>query len=130
MSRFLLSSVTLLLLNEGSLAGQDIRYNFDNTTDFSKFKTYKWVALKDAAPVNAITDKQIKGALDSTFAQKGLTKVEGDNAADLLIGYQLGISTEQQFTSFNTGWSYGPGWYGGGWYGPTVELQRANINDL
>ena len=98
------------------LGGQDVRYNFDKNADFSKFKTYKWVTLKDAAKVDDLTERQIKEALDAELAQKGLSEVDGDQA-DLFIGYQAAIGTEKQFTSFNTDWGYGPGWYRGGWYG-------------
>jgi hypothetical protein len=41
----------------------------------------------------------------------------GTDTADLYIGYQAGIGTEKQFTSYDTGWDYGPGWYRGCWYG-------------
>jgi hypothetical protein len=105
-----------MLVISGNILGQDVRYNFDKDTDFSKFKTYKWVAIKGATPVDDLTDKQIKEAMDAELATKGLTKVEGDNA-DLFAGYQTAIGTEKQFTSYDTGWGYGPGWYGGGWYG-------------
>jgi hypothetical protein len=107
----------VILLGVASAAfGQDVRYNFDKDSDFSKFKTYKWVALKGATPVDDITDKQIKEAIDAQLATKGLSKVEGDDA-NLFVGYQVAIGTEQQFTSYDTGWGYGPGWYGRGWYG-------------
>jgi hypothetical protein len=105
-----------LLVVTGTLLGQDVRYNFDKNTDFSKFKTYKWVSLKDAPKVNDLVDEQIKDAVDSQLATKGLTKVEGDDA-DLYIGYQVGVTSEKQFTSFDSGWGAGPGWYRGGWYG-------------
>jgi hypothetical protein len=108
--------VVALLVVTGTLLGQDVRYNFDKSTDFSKFKTYKWVSLKDAPKVNDLVDKQIKDAVDSQLATKGLTKVEGDDA-DLYIGYQVGVTSEKQFTSFDSGWGAGPGWYRGGWYG-------------
>jgi Domain of unknown function (DUF4136) len=108
--------LALLIVIAGTAFGQDVRYNFDKETDFSKFKTYKWVALKDAPQVNDLVDKQIKDAVDSQLATKGLSKVDGDNA-DLLIGYQAGIGTEKQFTSYDSGWGYGPGWNRGGWYG-------------
>src|SRR6516164_9619777 len=111
---FVLSAVTLLLVAGSSLA-QDVRYNFDKSTNFSKFKTYKWVPIKDAAKVSDLVDKQLKDALDAELATKGLTKVEGDNA-NLYIGYQPAVGTEKQFNSYSTGWGYGPGW-GGGWYG-------------
>jgi hypothetical protein len=45
-----------------------------------------------------------------------LTPTDSD-AADLYIGYQAAVDTEKQYTSFSSGWGYGPGWYGAGWYG-------------
>ena len=116
MKRLSLVWMTLLLLISSTALCQDVRYNFDKDTDFSKLKTYKWVSLKGATPVNDLVDKQIKDTVDAQLATKGLSKVDGDDA-DLFIGYQAGIATEQQFTSYNTGWGYGPGWYGRGWYG-------------
>lgn len=100
----------------GSALSQDVRYNFDKNTDFSRFKTYKWVTLKDAAKPNDLTDKQIMASVDSQLATKGLSKVDSDTA-DLFIGYQAGIGQEKQFTSYNSDWGYGGGWYGRGWYG-------------
>jgi hypothetical protein len=128
-NKLLLFCAALLLLTTNAAPGQDVRYNFDNTADFSKFKTYKWVAFKDATPVDDLTDKQIKGALDAAFVQKGLTKVDEDTA-DLFIGYQPAIRTEQQFTSFTSGWGYGPGWYGGGWYGPTGGITTGQTSTI
>ena len=74
----------------GSAIGQDVRYNFSKDTDFSKFKTYKWVAIKDAQKVDDITDKQIKDAVDSVLATKGLEKTDSDERRSL-IGYQAAI---------------------------------------
>lgn len=107
---------TLALLAVGAAVAQDVRYNFDKSTDFSKFKTYKWVQIKDAAQVNSMVDQQIKQAVDAQLAAKGLSKTEGDNA-DLLIGYQGAIGQEKEFSSYNSSWGYGAGWHGGGWYG-------------
>ena len=129
MNKFSLFCVTLLLLVAKSALSQDVRYNFDNTADFSKFKTYKWVTLKNATPVDDLTEKQIKAALDSALAQKGLTRVE-DDTADLFIGFQAATSTEQQFTSFTSGWGYGPGWYGGGWYGSAGGITTGQTSTI
>ena len=104
------------MLAAGSAIAQDVRYNFDKDTDFSKLKTYKWVAIKDAPAVDNLRDKQIKDAVDAELAKKGLTRTDADTA-DLYIGYQAGIGKETQFNSYNTDWGYGPGWRGGGWYG-------------
>jgi hypothetical protein len=110
----MLASVALLLC--GSVVSQDVRYNFDKNTDFSKFKTYKWVPIKDAQQPNDLVDKQIKDALDTELATKGLSKTDSDSA-DLYIGYQTAIGQEKQFTSYSSDWGYGPGWGRGGWYG-------------
>jgi hypothetical protein len=115
MKRFVLS-LALMLAAASSALAQDVRYNFDKSSDFSKFKTYKWVVLKDAPKLSDLVDKQVKDAIDAELAKKGLTKSDSDSA-DLYIGYQAGVTKEKEFTSFNSGWGYGPGWYGGGWYG-------------
>jgi len=112
----LLTAIALPVLILGSARAQDVRYNFDKNTDFTKFKTYKWVELKGATPLNELTDKNIKAAIDSQLATKGLTKTDGETA-DLYVGYQGAVGQEKEFTSYNSSWGYGGGWYGGGWYG-------------
>lgn len=107
--------LALLVISATTALAQDVRYNFDSSADFSKFKTYKWVDIKGSDHTNQLVEKQIQTALDAELAKKGLTKTDADTA-DLLIGYQTAVGTEKQFTSYNTGWGYGPGW-GGGWYG-------------
>jgi hypothetical protein len=113
--RFVLPLV-LLLASAGSALAQDVRYNFDKSANFAGFKTYKWVVLKGATPLSDLVDKQIKDAIDAELATKGLTKTDG-NTADLFVGYQGAVGQEKEYTSYDTGWGYGPGWYGGGWYG-------------
>lgn len=116
MKKHSLISTALLFLFLGTVFAQDVRYNFDKNADFSKFKTFKWVAVKDAQKVDDLTDGQIKEAVNAELAKKGLSKVDTETA-DLYVAYQTAIGTEKQFTSFDTGWGYGPGWYRGGWYG-------------
>ncbi len=119
MKRISFLLVALLFIITSSALCQDVRYNFDKGTDFSKFKTYKWVTIKDAQKPDDLVDKQVKAAVDAGLASKGLSKTEGDTA-DVYVAYQTALSTEKQYTSFDSGmggWGYGPGWYGGGWYG-------------
>jgi hypothetical protein len=109
-------ALAVLLASAVTAFAQDVRYNFDKQADFSQFKTYKWVTLKGAQAPNDLVDMQIKAAVDAELAMKGLKRTDADTA-DLYVGYQSAINTEKQYTSFDTGWGYGPGWYGGGWYG-------------
>ena len=71
--------------------------------------------IKDADHANQLVEKQIRDAVEAELAKKGLQKTDSDSA-DLYVAYQTALNTEKQFTSYNTGWEYGPGW-GGGWYG-------------
>ena len=116
MKKALLITMVWFLLAAGAALGQDVRYNFDKNADFSKFKTYKWVAIKDAPKINDLTEKQIIDAVDAELATKGLSKVS-DESANLFIGYQAAVGQEKQFTSYSSDWGYGGGWYRGGWYG-------------
>ena len=76
MRKVALLSIVLVLLLGKSAVCQDVKYNFDKSADFSKFKTYKWVVIKDAQKENDITDKQIEQAIDAQLATKGLSKVD------------------------------------------------------
>lgn len=115
MKKLVVLTFALLLVGVTGAIAQDVRYNFDKSQDFSKYKTYKWVDIKGSDHANEMVQKQIAQALDAELAKKGLQKTDSDTA-DLYLGYQTAIGTEKQFTSYNTGWGYGPGW-GGGWYG-------------
>jgi hypothetical protein len=115
MRKYLILAAVLLLGSVTATVAQDVRYNFAQGEDFSKYKTYKWVDLKGVDHVDELTEKQIKEAIDTNLKTKGLQKVDSD-PADLYLDIQTAIGTEKQFTSYNTGWGYGPGW-GRGWYG-------------
>src|SRR5688572_6630895 len=106
----------VLLAGAATALAQDAGYNVGNQADFSQCKTHKWVTLKGAQVPNELVDMQIRAAIDSELATKGLKRTDTDTA-DLYVGYQGAVNTEKQYTSFDTGWGYGPGWYGGGWYG-------------
>jgi hypothetical protein len=116
MKKLLALPLLLVLAGTGTAIAQDVRYNFDKEANFATFKTYRWVSIKEAAKTGDLLDRQIKAAIDVELSKKGLTPVDGEQPADLLIGYQVAIDQEKSFTSYDTGWGYGPG-YGGGWYG-------------
>jgi hypothetical protein len=121
----------LFLLLAGTAAAQDVTYNFDKGTDFKKFKTYKWVEIKDATYPDQMVDKQIKTAIDSQLVLKGLTKTE-DDKADLYIGYQIAVTQEKQINSYSTGgygYGYGARW-GGGMGTTTATTSTIHIGQL
>ena len=72
------------LLLAGTATAQDVRYNYDKSADFTKYKTYKWVDIK-TTDKDEMTDKQIRSTIDAELATKGLTMSESDNV-DLYVG--------------------------------------------
>jgi hypothetical protein len=101
--------LSLALLACGAALAQDVSTNSMPGTDFRKYHTYKWITIEGAKYPNQIVDAQIKTAIDSQLAAKGLTKTDGEKA-DLYIGYQPSIDQERQWNTYGTG---GLRWGGG-----------------
>jgi len=110
-----------------SAFGQKVRYNYMPGTDFSKYKTYKWVRIENAQYPNQLIDEQIMRSIDAQLAQKGLTKTDG--SPDLVIAYQVAVNQEREWNAYSTGGSYW-GWGGwGGWGGmQTTTATSSTIN--
>jgi uncharacterized protein DUF4136 len=111
-------ALTLLLAACALTLAQEVSTNSMPGVDFSKYHTYKWVTIEGATYPNQIIDAQIKLAVDTQLAAKGLTKVDGDKA-DLLIGYQTSVSTEKQWNAYGTG--------GFRWGGGMASAQQSTI---
>jgi hypothetical protein len=122
----------LILSCASSIAAQDIHFNYLPGTDFSRYRTYKWVQIPGAQYPNQILDNQIKQSIDTQLSTKGLTKTESDSP-DLFIVYQFAVDKQQQWNSYSSGgdmWGWG-GW--GGWGGmstTTTTSSTINIGNL
>jgi len=86
----------------GTASGQDVRSNYMPGTNFAKYHTYKWVTIEGGGHPNQIVDAQIKQAVDSQLASKGLTKTDSDNA-DMYVGYQIAVDQAKQWNGFGMG---------------------------
>jgi hypothetical protein len=116
--QFRLALVGVIVLLTGTLAAQDVKYNFMPGTDFSKFHTYKWVAIEGGTHPNQIVDQEIKDAANQQLSSKGLTKVDGDKA-DLFVGYQIAVDQEKQWNAYGMG---------GRWAGGMATATQSTIN--
>jgi len=95
--------------------GQDVKTNYLPGTDFSKYRTYKWVNEVAGQPAigghpDQILDAQIRQSIDSQLAGKGFTKMDSDKA-DLFVTYQVAVDREKKWTAF--GWGDQP--WGSSW---------------
>jgi Domain of unknown function (DUF4136) len=87
---------------------QDIRFDYDRSTNFAAFRTYQWIDLPAGRASSQLMDQNIKRAVDAQLALKGLQRVE--SGGDLQVAYQVGVHQEKQFDA----WGPGPRLYGPG----------------
>jgi hypothetical protein len=125
-----LAVAAALVLGASVSHAQDVSFNAMPNVDWAKFKTYKWVKIEGVRYPDDITDTQIKTAIDTQLATKGLTKTEGD--ADLYVGYQVAIDKEKEWTAYGMGggpaWGWGPGYRGYGYGGGMATATSSTIN--
>jgi len=103
-------TLACLLLTARESLGQEVRYSFDASADFSRFKTYKYITMEGTDEVDSLLDTQIKRALDTELTNKGLARIN-DNNADLYVRYEIAIREEKQVGFYDDNWQFGPGWH-------------------
>ncbi len=96
------AGLCLLLVFAALAVAQNVRYNYMPGTDFSKYKTYKWVQVEGGAHPDQMVDAQIKQAIDSQLVSKGLTKTDSETA-DMFVGYQIAVDKERQWNAMSMG---------------------------
>jgi len=93
-----------------------VNYDFDPEADFTRLKTYAWSPVSEKSPMNELTMKRIKIAVDKQLKAKGLTVTSSENP-DMLIA--LNAAREKRVDVQE--WGYGhddrdyssDGWYPG-----------------
>lgn len=100
----------LLLALAACATGPKIKTDFDQATDFSRYRSYSW--KEGVAALDPALDDRIHAAVDEQLAEKGLRKVDASASPDLLVyaaasrdqervvdpeqwGYDLGIDSER-----------------------------------
>lgn len=94
--------LVVAFMARAAAVGQEVRTNYMPGTDFSKYHSYKWVDIAGGAHPNQIVDAEIKQAVDSQLAAKGLTKTDSDSA-NMYVGYQTAVDQEKQWNAYGMG---------------------------
>ncbi len=129
MKRVFVATVAMLAVAAVAQA-QDVRYNFDKSADFAKYKTFKWVDNANSDKLDDLTKKDVQSAIEAELAKKGLQVTTGDTA-NLYLAFEASVTTEKQVNTFDSGYGAGPGWYGpygyGGWSGGSSTSTTSTI---
>jgi hypothetical protein len=102
----LLLAATLTLLSAPAFA-QEVTYDFNEATDFSRLKTYAWASEGNLD--DELNHQRIVEAVDTQLAAKGFAKVGPGASPDVLVLYHVTFNRNLQITA--SGWGgyrYGP----------------------
>ena len=112
LQRTMFASVGSALLFATAAFAQQVKTDYDRSTDFSQYKTYSWekVQTQDQLWVD-----RIKEAVNTALAAKGLTPVE--SGGDMAIVAIEMTKNQQTLNTFYDGFGGGWGWRRGGGFG-------------
>ena len=93
---------------------QKVNIDYAHDFDFSKVKTFKYVATKDTDAQDQLMDGRIKSAIVRELTEGGLQEVDSD--ADMFVTYHLSTKENTVLNTTSMGYGgWGRGW--GGWGG-------------
>ena len=120
--------IGMMFLFAGKSSAQQVKTDYDRSTNFGQYKTYSWaqVKTKDALDVD-----RIKAAVNATLAAKGWTQV--DSGGDVSIVAIEIIQNQQTLNTFYDGFGGGWGWrrFGGGGFGEaTTTTETYKVGTL
>jgi len=122
--RTIFASLGVTLLLASASFAQQVKTDYDRSTDFSHYKTYSWEKVQTSDPLWV---DRIKEAVNSALATKGLTPVA--SGGDIAIVAIEMTKNQQTLNTFYDG--FGGGWrWGGGFGNATTTVDNYKVGTL
>ena len=99
--------VATMLLDAGNLSAQHVKTHYDRSSNFGKYKTYRW---EQGKADDTLDIEPIKNMIDAALAAKGWTRV--DFGGDVSVTATETTRTQQMHVSYD-GITGGSGWVPG-----------------
>jgi hypothetical protein len=119
--------IGLMFLFAGAASAQQVKTDYDRSTNFAPYKTYSWenVKTKDALDVD-----RIKSAVNAALAAKGWTQVA--SGGDVSIVAMEMTQNQQTLNTFYDGMGGGWGWrrFGGGFGEATTTTETYKVGTV
>jgi Domain of unknown function (DUF4136) len=118
------ASFGIVLLAATASFAQQVKTDYDRSTDFSQYKTYSWekVQTQDQLWVG-----RIKEAVDAALAAKGWTQTPSGGSVSV-VAIEM-TRNQQTLDTFYNG--FGGGWrWGGGFGGATTTVETYKVGAL
>jgi len=114
-SRYLLAVLAVALLGAGC-SGMNVFSDFDPTAveEMKAYRTYSWLPAPQGKKRSAdqLVSKRIMMVMDEALSKKGYERAQ-TSAPDFLIGWHGAIDKKLQYSTVNTYYGYGWGYWGG-----------------
>jgi hypothetical protein len=94
------------VLMAGAVSAQKVTTDYDNTADFTRYKTYAW-ALGSNVAKDPLWHQRIVGNIERQLEAKGLKRV--DSNPDVYVTYNSELNEDVSIQGFGTGRP----WFGG-----------------
>src|SRR5438477_3362466 len=122
--RKIFASVGTLLLAATASFAQQVKTDYDRSSDFSQYKTYSWEKVQTQDPLWV---DRIEQAVNAALAAKGWTQVPtGGNVA--IVAIEM-TRNQQTLDTFYNG--FGRGWrWGGGFGDATTTVDTYKVGTL
>jgi hypothetical protein len=122
--RKIFASIGIALLFAAASFAQQVKTDYDRTTDFSRYKTYSWEQVQTQDPLWV---DRIKEAVNAALTAKGLTPVE--SGGDVAIVAVEMTKNQRTLNTFYDG--FGGGWrWGGGFGNATTTVDNYKVGTL
>jgi hypothetical protein len=122
--RKMFASVGIMLLAAISSLAQQVKTDYDRSTDFGQYKTYSWEKVQTQ---DQLWVARIKDAVNAALAAKGWTQVpSGGNVS--IVAIEM-TRNQQTLDTFYNG--FGGGWrWGGGFGDATTNVDTYKVGTL
>ena len=124
LQRTIFASVGSALLFATAAFAQQVKTDYDRSTNFSQYKTYSWEKVQTQDPLWV---DRIKEAVNTALTAKGLTSVA--SGGDVSIVAIEMTKNQQNLNTFYDG--FGGGWrWGGGFGNATTTVDNYKVGTL
>ena len=124
MRNYLVVLATVLFL--GACSSSPVTTDFDNTVDFTGYKTYAFISdsplmrAPDTPPGSPLLQGRLMKATDAILMAKGYSKVDDPETADFTVAFTVGARDKVQVNSYPEpyrpyygAWGWGAPYYAG-----------------
>lgn len=105
------------LLVVGACSTIDTGSHFDDTTDFTSYETWTWIAddphiaTGDELPISPLSHAKIRDAIAAQLLIKGYTRIEQHERADFVVSYSVGSRDKLRVSAYPVPYRGPWGWH-------------------